>query len=311
MKRAALWLLPAVPAACVAAATHGDGGDSWLFVGAGRTLLSHDWSRAFASPAIQVGPLQLALDGTIGRSTTALAVVVAVAVTLLVQAAARAAGVVSARALVGVGLAAVGVGLTANAFEAGHPADTLLPLLWIVAAADARRGRTVRAAALVGLGAGLETWSVLGLAVLALAPERRAALRGVALGGSLAAALFAPFVLAGHFAMGAYLWDVSDRSLLALVVDPGTHVGWSLRFAQGFVAFAAGIGAAYAARRTRHVVWLVPLAVIAARLALDPLASDYYFSGFVGPALVGLVSFGSATLTRCESSLLPSSSPAR
>src|SRR5581483_9239216 len=134
---------------------------------------------------------------------------------------------VSARALVGVGLAAVGVGLTANAFEAGHPADTLLPLLWIVAAADARRG-----------------WTVLGLAVLALAPERRAALRGVALGGSLAAALFAPFVLAGHFAMGAYLWDVSDRSLLALVVDPGTHVGWSLRFAQGFVAFAAGIGAA-------------------------------------------------------------------
>src|SRR6185437_17183794 len=96
------------------------------------------------------------------------------------------------------GLAAVLSGLTVNAFEAGHPADAVLPLIWVVAAADARRGRVVRAAGLVGLGAGLETWSILGLAVLVLATRRRDALRGAVVGAFVAAALFVPFVVGGR-----------------------------------------------------------------------------------------------------------------
>jgi hypothetical protein len=38
-------------------------------------------------------------------------------------------------------------------------------------------------------------------------------------------------------------------------------------------------------------VWLVPLAVVLARLALDPLDNGYYFVGLVGPALVGLAAY--------------------
>lgn len=294
MRRSAPWIVPAVLAAVVAPLVRGDGGDSPLFVAAGRTLLSSHWRDTFADSSIQAGPLQLVLFGSIGRSLAVLSIVVGVGVALLVVAAARAAGVTSSRVLLFTGLAAVLTGLTVNAFEAGHPADAVLPLLWVLAAADARRGRVVRAAVLVGAGAGLETWSVLGLAVLVLAPRRRDALRGVAVGCGVTAALFLPFVPGGRFEMLSYTWNVSRGSLLALFVAPGTHVGWALRIAQGAAALGAGFVVARLARRTVHAVWLVPLAVVLARLALDPLDNGYYFVGLVGPALVGLGAYVSS-----------------
>jgi hypothetical protein len=294
MRRSAPWLVPAVLAAVVAPLVRGDGGDSTLFVAAGRTLLSSHWREAFADSSVQAGPLQLALFGSVGRSLATLSVVVGAGVAVLVVAAARAAGVTSARLLGLTGLAAVVTGLTVNAFEAGHPADAVLPLLWVIAAADARRGRVVRATVLVGLGAGIETWSILGLAALVLAPRRRETVRGAVVGACVAAALFVPFVVGGRFAMLSYTWEVSRGSLLSVVVAPGTHVGWALRLAQGAAALAAGLGVARLARRSVHAVWLVPLAVVLARLALDPLDNGYYFVGVAGPALVGLAAFVSA-----------------
>src|SRR5690242_17886650 len=275
MRRFAPWLIPAVLAAVVAPLVRGDGGDSPLFVAAGRTLLSSHWRESFADSSVQAGPLQLALFGSVGRSLAALSVVVGVGVVLLVVAAARSAGVTSARLLGLTGLAAVVTGLTVNAFEAGHPADAVLPLLWVGAAAEARRGRVVRGAVLVGLGAGLETWSILGLAVLVLAPRSREAVRGAVIGACVAAALFLPFVVGGRFEMLSYTWNVSRGSLLSFVVASGTPVGWALRLAQGAAALVAGLGVAWLARRSVHVVWLVPLAVVLARLALDPLDNGY------------------------------------
>jgi hypothetical protein len=274
MRRIAPWLLPALAAALVAPIARGDGGDGWLFVAAGRTLLSSHWERAFADPAIQVGPLQLLLYGSVGRSPTALAIVLGVAVALLVVAAGRAAGV---NRVTWIGLAAVAAGLTRTGFDSGHPADTLLPLLWIIAAADARRGRITRAALIVGLSAGIETWGILGLAVLA--PR----LRAIAAAVGTAALLFLPFVAAGHFAMGSFHWQVSPHSFLALVVAPGTTFGWPLRLAQG--AFALGTG--LLALRTRSL-WLAPAVIVVARLLVDPLDNLYYFVGIEGQALVGL-----------------------
>ena len=289
MKRAAaLWLLPAVAAGALAAPLRGDGGDTWIFVTAGKTLLSTHWSDAFADPTVQAGPLQLALYGSVGRSPAALAAVLAVATALLVQAAARATGIRAWRILALVGVATLVTGLSTNAFEAGHPADTLLPLLWVIAAADARRGRTVRGAALVALGAGLETWGVLGLAVLALAPSVKRAGAGLAVASAVLGVLYLPFVATGHFEMGKLQWVVAHRSLVALVVAPGTFVGWPLRIVQGAAALLVGVVVARATRRSVQALWLVPAVVVGVRLLLDPLASDYYFAGLVGPALVGL-----------------------
>jgi hypothetical protein len=287
-KRLLLWLGPAAAAAALAPFVRSEGGDTWLFVKAGRTLLSADWSHAFADQSIQVGPLQLALYGSVGRSAGLLAALLAAAAALLVMAAARVVGVERPRLLVLAGLAAVATGLTTHVFDAGHPANGLLPLLWIVAAAEARRGRTVRAALVVGLSAGFETWGILGLAVLALAPSLRSAARAAVLAGSIAGLLYLPFVASGHFAMDRYNWQIASGSLLGHVFAPGTAFGWPLRLAQGAAVLVIGVIAARLGRGSLHAVWFVPMFVVLVRLALDPQEHGYYFDGVQATALVAL-----------------------
>lgn len=288
IKRLLLWLGPAAAAAALAPLVRAEGGDTWMFVNTGRTLLSADWSHAFADTSTQVGPLQLALYGSVGRSPGVLAALLGAAAALLVMAAARAAGVERPRLLLLAGVAAVATGFTTHVFDAGHPADGLLPLLWIVAAAEARRGRTLRAALVVGLSAGVETWGILGLAVLALAPGSRGAARSALLACSVAGLLYLPFVAAGHFAMGGYRWEIASQSLLGQVFAPGTSFGWPLRLAQGALAVAAGVIVARVARGSAHVLWLVPMSVVLARLALDPRDHGYYFDAVQATALVAL-----------------------
>lgn len=281
LRRLLPWLLPAAAAAAVAPLWRADDGDGRLFAAAGRTLLSSHTLHAFSDPGIQAGPLQLLFYGSIGRSPLAAAIVLGVVAALLLVAAARAVGVEDAAALAAVGLAGVLAGVTRGVYEAGHPADGLLPLLWVVAAADARRGRTVRAGLIVGASAGLETWGLLGLAVLVLTP------RAAALAVAVAAALFAPFVLGGHFASDHFHWTVSSQSLLLGHIAPGVAFGWPLRVVQASAALTLGASAAVQLRRTVHGLWLVPIVVVAVRLLLDPLDTDYYFLGLATCTLVG------------------------
>lgn len=281
------WVAPAVAAGSVALAHGTTGGDTSMFVAAGRTLLSAHWSHAFANSEIQVGPLQLAVFGSIGRSGAALAVVLAVATALLLLVAARAAGVRSPMLLGALGLVAVGVGLTRAGYEYGHPADALLPLAWILAAVQARRGHMVGAGALVGLTAGFQTWGILGVAVLALAPRWRDAARAALVAAGVAVLLFLPFVLGGHFAMGSYSWNVNPQTFLSLFVTPGVEFGWSLRLLQGAFAVSAGVAAARLLRHSPHAPWAVALAIVAVRLLLDPFFLRYYPTAVWGPAFVG------------------------
>jgi hypothetical protein len=259
-----------------------------MFVKAGRVLLSGNWSHAFADQGTQVGPLQLAVYGSVGRSPGALATLLAATAALLVMAAALAAGVERPPLLALAGIAAVATGFTTNIFDAGHPADGLLPLLWILAAVEARRGRALRAALVVGLSAGVETWGILGLAVLALAPSLRSAARSAVLAGCIAVVLYLPFVVSGHFAMAGYRWSIASQSLLGHVFAPGTAFGWALRLAQGAAVLVIAVIVARLGRRSVHAAWLVPAAIVLARLALDPQAHGYYFDGVQATALVAL-----------------------
>jgi hypothetical protein len=288
IKRSLLWLGPAAVAAAIEPFVRAEGGDTWMFVADGRTLLSSHWGQAFADPSTQVGPLQLALYGSVGRSPVVLAVLLAVAAALLVMAAARAAGVERPRLLLLAGVAAVATGFTTHVFDAGHPANGLLPLLWILAAAEAHRGRSLRAAIVVGLSAGFETWGILGLAVLALTPSVRGAARSAVLAACSAGVLYLPFVVTGHFAMGGYRWQIASQSLLGHVFAPGTPFGWPWRLAQGAVAVAAGVLVARLGRRSAHVLWLMPLSIVLVRLALDPRDHGYYFDGVQSIALIAL-----------------------
>ena len=289
MRRIASFSGPAAVAAAVALLGSGPNADSdsSRFVGAGRMLLSSHWSLAFASKYIQAGPLQLALFGSLGRSETALDVTLALATTLLLLAAADAVGVRSSALAVAVGLLGVVIGLTRVGYVWGHPADAMLPLVWILAAVAARRERVVLAGVLVGLSAGLETWGILGVAALALASRWRDVGRGMLVSSAVGACLFAPFVLGGHFEMLQYAWPVRHPSFLSLFLANGAHFGWPLRLLQSMAAVGCGIAAARLLRQSPHAPWVAPLAVVAVRLVLDPLLLPYYRTAVDGPVLVG------------------------
>jgi hypothetical protein len=276
------WLLPA---ACAAALAPASSGDSDLFQRAGKVLLSASWAHTFANPSIQVGPLQLALFGSLGHWVGYL---IAPVLAVLVVTAVRAVGVRSWWVLVVAGLLSIVTGLTSSGIDSGHPANALLPLLWIIAATQARQGRTLAAAAVVGVSAGFETWGILGIAVLALAPRLRSATPAAALAAGIAASMYLPFILEHQFAMGAFQWRVSNSSLMSNFIAAGTTIGWPLRIAQGACAVIAGVALARSTRRSSHVAWLVPAVVVLVRLLLDPLDSGYYMVGIEAPAIIGL-----------------------
>lgn len=262
-----------------------DPGDLVYFVHRGEHLLSSAWPGTFADPMLQSGPLQLAVFGAV-RNLTALAFLIELAVAgLLVHVAGRLGA--NDRTRLAVGLLAVGAGLTHIAFVDGHPAEAIVPLLWILAGSWAREDRTLQAGALIGLSAGLELWGVLGLPVLLLAPRWRRAPAGAAVAAAVVVGMLAPFALAGSFRMFEYDWRVASGTLVGLFVAPGAHFGWPLRLLQSAFALSAGASVALALRRSVHACWLVPLAVVLVRLALDPISFGWYWLEVEAPVLIG------------------------
>src|SRR5439155_710166 len=166
-------------------------------------------------------------------------------------------------------------------------AAVVTPLLWVLGASEARRGRVLWAGALVGLTAGLELWGVLGARVILLAPHLRDAVKGLAVAVGVVAAQLAPFALFGNFHMFDYQWRVATGTLLATVVPVGTHFGWPLRLLQAGIACGLGGAVALRFRRSVPAVWLTPLLVVLVRIALDPLAYGWYWLEAESLALVG------------------------
>lgn len=262
--------------AAIALLVHpGDTGDLPFFVHTAEKLLSADWASVFADPNVQVGPLQLLLF-RLGDLAGALALLVQMGAAALLWATAGRL-LANSWARFGICLAAVGLGLTYGAYQDGHPAQVIVPLLWVLAACDAREGRMVRAGALIGLSAGFELWGMLGAAVFVLAPRLRAAFTGVATQIGVAVAVFLPFLVVGEVRMFDYRWRVNGDTLLSLFVEPGTDFTWSMRLLQGMLALAAGAGTGWAFRRSAHAVWLAPLVVVTVRLALDPVRYPWYW----------------------------------
>jgi hypothetical protein len=262
-----------------------DAGDLLYFVHRGERLLSSHWSSVYAQKQLQSGPLQLLVAGA-ARSTEALAFLVEIGVAALLLFVLGRLGVASPWRLLA-GVAALAAGLTHGAFVEGHPAEALTPLLWVLGALEARRGKTLRAGALIGISAGLELWGLLGVPVLLLAPRLRETARGFAAAAMVIEAQLAPFVLFGTFRMFDYQWRVTRGTPISLVVSVGTHFGWPLRLLQA--AVACGVGALLARRLQAnvHAVWVVPLTVALARILLDPVSFGWYWLEVEALALVG------------------------
>jgi hypothetical protein len=285
------WLLPLGAAAVVATFGTRDPADLPYFVDASRTLFSARWADTFADPTLQIGPLLLVLlkigDWIGGLSFLAYVIEVGLAALLVFALGRLLEGRVhKAAAQTVVGLGAVVLGLTADAYSYGHPAQVVVPLLWLLAALDARNGRTLRAGGLLGLSAGLEVWGVLGAPVLLLAPALRRALDGLAVQAAVTAALYLPFFLGGDFRMFEHTWKVEGWAPVRIFLSPGSDFPWSLRVLQGAVALLAGLTIALALRGAFRAVWAVPLAVVSARLVLDPALYSWYWLGVETLALV-------------------------
>jgi hypothetical protein len=191
--------------------------------------------------------------------------------------------------LLAAGLAAVAIGLPHAAFVDGHLAQLVIPLLWLLAAREAREGRGATAGALVGVSAGFELWGVLGVVVLALVPRLRTAAVGLAVEAGIVLLVFVPFVVAGDFRMFSYSWRIADGTLASLVLSPGDPFPWELRIAQGAVVVAIGVTLAYVLRRSRHAAWIALGAAVSARLALDPVFYSWYWLALQTLVLVGAV----------------------
>src|SRR6476646_2372635 len=137
---ARLWVPVLVPAAGIAHLDRGtDSGDLVYFVHKGQKLLSGGWTDTFADPRLQSGPLQLAFFGAV-QNLAALALLIEVGVAALLLYVLGRVGL-SDRARLVVGLVAVGAGVTHIAFVYGHPAEAIVPLLWVLAGVWAREGR--------------------------------------------------------------------------------------------------------------------------------------------------------------------------
>jgi len=281
-----LWVPVLAPAAALAYLDRGtDSGDLVYFVHKGEELLSGGWANTFADPQLQSGPLQLAVFGAI-RDLGALAFLIELGVAALLVHVLGQLGL-SDRARLAVGLLAVASGLTHIAFVYGHPADAVIPLVWVLAGLWARQDRVFAAGAVVGLSAGLELWGVLGVAVLLLAPRLTRALAGACVQAAVVVAMLAPFALAGTFRMFDHEWRVTSGTVLGLIVGPGAHFGWPLRLAQASLAVGAGAALAFALRRSAHALWLVPLEVALVRLVLDPVSFGWYWLEVEALVLVG------------------------
>ena len=264
--------------------------DFFLFDRAGVALVSGRWSEVFAEPYLQVGPLTLAFSGLLttiarvtGLSKAALfAVLVYVGLTFgivwLLRFLYRRAGRTLPPALeLAAGLLAIIAGLPMVAVVSGHPSEGIIPLLWVLAARDARDDRPLRSGAWIGVAAAFKPWGILALPLVLLAPgmKRRALAAGMAVAGS--AAFYLPFVASGWAGTLSYEWSVTRWSVVSLFLDTGSAFPWWMRFVQGLVTVAAGAFAVVKLRSKSSVVWAAPLALVVARLATDPLIFGYYW----------------------------------
>ena len=277
----------------------GDTGDLAFFMHSAERLFSGGWAQTYADPTLQVGPLQLVVLGTLdtvaglaGISSTRLigAVFGAVVVALFWVIARRLLDGRGGRwALTAAVLAPVALSYTFDAYRDGHPAQALVPLLWVLAGFEVRAGRGWLAGLLIGVSAGFEVWGILGVAIVVLAPRALDAVKAFAAATLILVALLAPFALAGDFGMFDYRWVVNGDTLLSLLVEPGTAFTWPLRVLQGATAVLVGAGVAWSLRRSAAALWAGPLALVAVRLALDPVRYPWYWLALETLVLVGAV----------------------
>ena len=280
------------------------------FAGGGRAIVTGHLAQVYAHPGTQAGPIQLVLSWLLmlGSSGSGPAWVVAVvfnASAMLVaigvcrryaSGAERRAGATSGAAsstshrevLVG---ALVLFWLVPGPLWDGHPVEVLVPTLWLVGVVGASSGRGVRAGLALGLAVAIAPWGVLGFPAVLACRRLRSAFTAGAVGVAVAALLYLPFELSGHFALFDYRWPIGAYSLVHLVAPHLHQMTWELRLVQA-AAVTVGTGCAALLLRRRQASPTVAVLVAAVlRVGTDPVQLNYYWTsaGVTAIAIVATV----------------------
>jgi len=285
---------------------NGQPGDYMIFGPAGAAVLRGRWDLVFSHADNAGGPFEffpyggayvLHISGDIGW-TTFYTVLLTVIIFLLALVLMAPLGLTSGRRsfYITLGIGALGLlaGYLGTTVLSGHTADFLIPLLWLAGAVLARDRNFVACGITVGLSVGFESWGVLGFAVVFVVLKPRLIPAAIA-GFATIAVIWGPFIATGVFRVVDFHWPVFPVSIYGILFPHLHRFTWSLRALQAVVSIAAGVGVALLTRRTRYAPWLVPLAIVAARLAADPLLHEYYW---VAPAALALSGLGAAVYLR-------------
>lgn len=277
-------------------------GELTVFGPAGSAMLHGRWGDVYANNAVQAGPFELFPFGVgwiLGPEgslqwTTYFAVCTFILVFLYLIAILTTTSLSGRKPRVyfaaAIGAAACLSQLLPWAFQAGHPAQVAIPMLWVMAAYFARQRLFVTVGVLVGISAGWEVWGVLGAPVVfcVARPDLvRAALGGLA----TVSVIYAPFIVSGNFHMFEYKWPVFGGTLAHTLWPAMTDFPWSARVLEGALVLGVGVGVAFATRLTVHGLWLVPVVIVLSKLVLDPLFWGYYS---IAPGIVLIAAAGIA-----------------
>lgn len=275
--------------------------DLWFLSETGAALFGEGWANVFSDPAVQVGPLLLLIQGILWE----LAAFTGLRLELLFSVLVQVSAVLAFMTMIVVGprrgspkrwgAALLGGALLSlwelpwNAYVFGHPSEFFIPVLWLMAARLARDGRSELGGVLIGLSAALKAWGLLGVPLIFLGPRSTWA-RGLLSASAVSLAIYGPFFLFGEVATLKYEWIVGEGTGASLFLPVGEGFGWPFRFGQGMLSVGVGVVVAMWVRGKDHaLVWTPALAVIAARLAVDPTAFSYYW---LAPQVILLVGAG-------------------
>ena len=274
--------------------------DQWVFEGPGRALISGDFDSVFSDAGTQTGPFSLLLSGVVTALSDATGIegihlygvvtyaTIVVGVAVVVRLVHRRLGTTMPLLELGAGLLALIAGLPLTAYVAGHPAEALIPLVWVIAAIAFSRDRPIAAGAWIAVAAGLKPWGVLGIALALLGTKNKDRWLGLAVGLGGTLVLYLPLIAAGDFSFFSYEWAVSARSPMALVLGTGAEFPWWLRAVQAAVVVIAGGMIAARWRNRSYVYWVAPLVMVLVRLLFDPLLSGYYWLAAGALALIAV-----------------------
>jgi len=297
-----LWFSVVILEACASTSTLAS--DMWMFAARGGDILHGNLGAVYSDSGNQGGPLQLLVSWAMLRGSAggypSVVVVATVNICLLTVAllACRSRCVAPSgrsprrEAVVGA-LVAMWL-LPTSGFWSGHPAEILIPILWVAAAMSVRHRHWLAAGVLAGAATAVAPWGILALPIVLLSPTRRGAIAAGLTGIVVSAGAYLPFVLTHHFLLLHHSWPVNHASLVHLLAPDVQNFGWDLRVLQAVIVMGA---CAFVARRCRttDALWLAPLTAALLRVLTDPVQGSYYWLPLAA-AVIGGVALGAPQL---------------